>query len=70
MSGNPSSARATCTTWIKSSHSNGDGGDCVEWAPHGVAGGRVAVRDSKLADGPVITVPAGAWTAFVRDVIR
>ncbi|RKN40403.1 DUF397 domain-containing protein [Streptomyces hoynatensis] len=65
MNGNPEPARAE---WIKSSHSNGDGGDCVEWAPRGAARGRVAVRDSKVAGGPVLTVSAGAWAAFVRGV--
>ncbi|GAA2995179.1 toxin [Streptomyces fulvorobeus] len=49
--------------WRKSSHSNGDGGDCVEVADGLV--GIVPVRDSKVPDGPVLTVTAPAWTSFV-----
>jgi len=50
--------------WRKSTHSNGDGGNCVEVAD-GVPGA-VPVRDSKLAtDGPVLLVPAPAWSGFL-----
>ncbi|MFD4716858.1 DUF397 domain-containing protein [Streptomyces sp. NPDC058423] len=52
--------------WRKSSYSNGDGGACVEVAD-GLLG-VVPVRDSKLPDGPVLVVPAGAWAAFVTAV--
>ncbi|GAA2270890.1 hypothetical protein GCM10010234_01570 [Streptomyces hawaiiensis] len=52
--------------WRKSSYSNGDGGNCVEVAD-GIAGA-VPVRDSKLADGPVVLVGADAWSAFLRTV--
>ncbi|MEU2259642.1 DUF397 domain-containing protein [Streptomyces sp. NPDC019645] len=52
--------------WRKSSYSNGDGGACVEVAD-GLLG-VVPVRDSKLPDGPVLMVPAGAWAAFVTAV--
>ncbi|MGA4840690.1 DUF397 domain-containing protein [Streptomyces sp. G45] len=48
--------------WAKSSYSGTTGGDCVEVAalvPH------IAIRDSKRPDGPVVTVPAAAFTAFV-----
>ncbi|UCM90437.1 DUF397 domain-containing protein [Streptomyces marincola] len=57
--------------WVKSSYSNGDGGACVEWAP-GVAAatGVVPVRDSKVAGGPVLSVPADSWEALVRHVAR
>ncbi|MBZ6195542.1 DUF397 domain-containing protein [Streptomyces olivaceus] len=58
--------------WRKSSHSNGDGGDCVEIAD-GVAG-LVPVRDSKQTwdgtDGtaaPVVLFRTRAWQAFVND---
>jgi hypothetical protein len=54
--------------WTKSSYSN-NGGACVEVAtnlaaPHGI----VPVRDSKRTDGPVITLPATAFSAFLTDV--
>ncbi|MFE7041337.1 DUF397 domain-containing protein [Streptomyces atratus] len=52
--------------WRKSSHSNGDGGDCVEVAD-GLAG-IVPVRDSKLTHGPVLTVTAPTWTSFVASL--
>ncbi|MGW1064484.1 DUF397 domain-containing protein [Streptomyces aureus] len=54
--------------WRKSSHSNGDGGNCLEVAdavPH-----VVPVRDSKLPDGPVLLIGAQAWTAFVAGAVR
>ncbi|MDI5966846.1 DUF397 domain-containing protein [Streptantibioticus silvisoli] len=55
-------------TWRKSSHSNGDGGDCVEWAPEFALTGVVAVRDSKNPTGPVLAFPTEGWTAFVDAV--
>ncbi|MFD9904813.1 DUF397 domain-containing protein [Streptomyces sp. NPDC059063] len=52
--------------WVKSSYSSGDGGQCIEWAPqYAAATGVVPVRDSKVPGGPILTVPAGAWAAFV-----
>ncbi|MGR4849746.1 DUF397 domain-containing protein [Streptomyces sp. LARHCF252] len=50
--------------WRKSSYSNGDGGNCVEVAD-GVPGA-VPVRDSKLAESPVVLVEAAAWAEFIR----
>lgn len=49
--------------WRKSSHSNGEGGECVEVA----AGlpGLVPVRDSKNSGGPVLVVGARAWAGFI-----
>ncbi|MFJ1616708.1 DUF397 domain-containing protein [Streptomyces sp. NPDC088846] len=52
--------------WRKSSHSNGDGGNCVEVADGHP--GIVPVRDSKRPEGPVLVVPASAWTPFVEAV--
>ncbi|MEV1037846.1 DUF397 domain-containing protein [Streptomyces sp. NBC_01732] len=52
--------------WRRSSHSNTSGGDCLE-----VADGRqglVPVRDSKRPEGPVLVIPASAWTPFVEAV--
>ncbi|MEU9635571.1 DUF397 domain-containing protein [Streptomyces tendae] len=52
--------------WRKSTYSNGDGGNCLE-VTDGVPG-VIPVRDSKVADGPVIVVGSAAWTEFVRAV--
>ena len=56
----------TNAIWRKSSHSNEDGGDCVEVALslHPV----VPVRDSKDPDGPALLFTADAWSAFVTAV--
>lgn len=51
--------------WIKSSYSNGSGGECVEVA---AAAGRLLVRDSKDAAGGVLAFSAAAWAAFIADV--
>ncbi|MCX2968897.1 MULTISPECIES: DUF397 domain-containing protein [Streptomyces] len=55
----------TAAEWIKSSYSDGDGGQCVEVSrgllPHGV----VPVRDSKRRHGPQLTLPAAEGAAFV-----
>ncbi|MZE77514.1 DUF397 domain-containing protein [Streptomyces xinghaiensis] len=52
--------------WRKSSYSNGDGGHCVEVADN--IPGAVPVRDSKLPDGPSLTIPADGWSAFVTAI--
>ncbi|MEU5169985.1 DUF397 domain-containing protein [Streptomyces mutomycini] len=48
--------------WRKSSYSSDQGGNCVEVSAHPTA---VHIRDSKVTDGPVLTVPPAAWAAFV-----
>ncbi|MFE4689426.1 DUF397 domain-containing protein [Streptomyces sp. NPDC056749] len=53
--------------WFKSSYSAGNGGDCVEVAATPAS---VHIRDSKHADGPVLTVGQGQWAAFVRMTAR
>ncbi|MFH8880974.1 DUF397 domain-containing protein [Streptomyces californicus] len=50
--------------WRKSSYSDGDGGNCVEIAAHPAA---VHIRDSKVTEGPVLTVAPGTWSAFVES---
>jgi len=55
-------------TWIKSSYSGANGGDCIEIAPGFPA--TVPVRDSKTPDGPVLLVSYRAWSAFVTGVAQ
>ena len=52
----------SAATWIKSSYSGANGGDCIEIAPG--FPGVVPVRDSKNPDGPVLVVGRAAWAAF------
>ncbi|MFF2134497.1 DUF397 domain-containing protein [Streptomyces sp. NPDC058193] len=52
--------------WRKSSYSSDQGGNCVEVSAHPAA---VHIRDSKVSDGPVLTVPPAAWAAFVRAAV-
>jgi len=52
----------TSATWRKSSHSGGNGGNCVEVAV--LAGGRRVVRDSKDPAGPALTFSPAEWRAF------
>ena len=51
--------------WRTSTRSSG--GDCVE-VGHGPA--VIAVRDTKLAESPVLTFSSEAWTAFTARVRR
>ncbi|MFH8474832.1 DUF397 domain-containing protein [Streptomyces sp. NPDC018000] len=52
--------------WRKSSYSNGSGGNCLEAAVgHSDI---IPVRDSKRPDGPVLVLPASAWTPFIESV--
>lgn len=52
--------------WRKSSYSGASNGDCVE-VGEGLPG-LTPVRDSKDPQGPALTFPASAWTAFLTDV--
>lgn len=52
-------------TWCKSSYS-GAQGNCVELAP--LAGGEVAVRNSRHPDGPALVFTRAEMTAFVAGV--
>jgi hypothetical protein len=55
--------------WVKSSYSNPEGGNCLEWAPSRVAPtGVVPVRDSKRPGGPVLAFGAAAFAGFVSAV--
>ncbi|MFE9723265.1 DUF397 domain-containing protein [Streptomyces sp. NPDC005794] len=52
--------------WHKSSYSGSEGGNCVEVATHPAA---VHIRDSKVTDGPVLTMLPAAWAAFVASAV-
>ncbi|MEV6246361.1 DUF397 domain-containing protein [Streptomyces sp. NPDC051742] len=56
----------SAATWRKSSHSNPDGGACVEVCDD--FGAVVPVRDSKDPHRPVLVFPAAGWSAFVTAV--
>ncbi|WP_016905793.1 DUF397 domain-containing protein [Streptomyces xiaopingdaonensis] len=53
--------------WIKSSHSSGEGGQCVEIAACREA---IHVRDSKSATEPVLNHSPDVWAEFVAFVAR
>ncbi|WP_320779074.1 DUF397 domain-containing protein [Streptomyces sp. CRN 30] len=50
--------------WIKSSYSQGNGA-CVEVTSP--VSWQLAVRDSKVPDGPTLAFPADAWNSFVAS---
>ncbi|MFJ2438905.1 DUF397 domain-containing protein [Streptomyces sp. NPDC087658] len=54
----------TGADWFKSSYSNDHGGACVEGAR--LAGGAMAVRDSKHPQGPAFVLVGAVWTTFVH----
>jgi hypothetical protein len=49
-------------TWVKSSYSGGQGGNCVEVARN--LPGAVAVRDSKDPHGPILVLSRDQWASF------
>lgn len=52
--------------WRKSSHSSGNGGECVET---GSAPGAVLIRDTKdRGNGPVLRVTPSDWKRFTASV--
>ncbi|KPI30515.1 protein of unknown function DUF397 [Actinobacteria bacterium OK074] len=54
--------------WFKSSYSE-NGGQCIEVAANLVGSrGVVPVRDSKHLAGPVLDLPAAAFSSFVAGV--
>jgi len=54
--------------WRKSSRSGTGGGNCVEVATN--VSGVVAVRDSTDPAGPVLSVTAADWQAFLARLRR
>ncbi|MFD4258299.1 DUF397 domain-containing protein [Streptomyces sp. NPDC058534] len=59
--------KGSSLAWIRSSYSNGAGGECVECA---AGGDRIFVRDTKIGDSLMTSVGAAAWHAFTRAVRR
>ncbi|MFJ4781510.1 DUF397 domain-containing protein [Streptomyces sp. NPDC088762] len=53
-------------TWRKSSYSSSEGDACVEMAACPADG--VHVRDSKVQDGPHLTLAPAAWAGLTRWV--
>ncbi|MDX3383852.1 DUF397 domain-containing protein [Streptomyces niveiscabiei] len=52
--------------WVKSTYSDGDGGECVEWSPsYARAHGLVPVRDSKTPTGPTLLLTPTAFTGLL-----
>jgi hypothetical protein len=54
---------AELESWRKSSHSNDQGGSCLEVLDGHPIG--VPVRDSKTPHGPALVFPASSWSSFV-----
>ncbi|MFD8892004.1 DUF397 domain-containing protein [Streptomyces sp. NPDC059566] len=54
-------------SWIKSSHSSGDGDQCVEVARSTT---HVHVRDSKVQDGPVLDLAPASWAQLTGWVSK
>lgn len=52
-------------TWLTSSYTN-NGGACVQ--VRSTAREALDVGDTKVPEGPTLTFPADAWTAFVALV--
>ncbi|MZE67378.1 DUF397 domain-containing protein [Streptomyces sp. SID5789] len=53
--------------WVRSSYSNGAGGECVECAAEG---DRIFIRDTKVGATLVASVGAVAWHAFTGAMRR
>lgn len=51
--------------WIKSSYSQGNGGDCLECR---TATGRVVIRDTQNRDLGHLSMPVAEWRAFLAAV--
>ncbi|MEU3598848.1 DUF397 domain-containing protein [Streptomyces sp. NPDC006798] len=59
-------ARIPAQDWTSSSYSQGNGGECVEWAPaYAAATGIVPVRDSKVTGGSVLMLTSDAFAGLV-----
>jgi len=61
-----SATQFSLSSWRKSSHSGGGGSSCVEVAE--LADRHVAVRDSKDADGPMLSIAPSAWASLLAGI--
>ncbi|MCU7707061.1 DUF397 domain-containing protein [Streptomyces albidoflavus] len=60
------SATPPSLTWVKSSYSNGQGAECVEWAPeHAALTGQVLLRDSKTPHARYLTLTPESFAGLV-----
>jgi uncharacterized protein DUF397 len=53
----------TGATWIRSRRSGPTGGNCVEVAF--LAGGQIAMRNSRYPQGPALIFTSSEWDAFL-----
>ncbi|KPI08886.1 protein of unknown function DUF397 [Actinobacteria bacterium OK074] len=54
------------SAWVKSTYSDGQGGQCVEWAPtYASTHGIVPVRDSKNPGGPTLMLSTEGFAGLV-----
>lgn len=61
----------TAYTWRKSSYSDSGGGNCLEISPCGDGDPHtVHIRDSKVPDGPEVTVSPTTWTTFLQHAMK
>lgn len=67
MSGEATGRDFDDLAWLKSSHSAGDGGECVEVAS---GSGALYVRDSKDKAGPMVGLAPEAWVEFIGFAAR
>lgn len=58
-------------SWVSSTYSGGQGGNCVQWAPdHARATGEFLVRDSKDPHGPHLTLSREGFAGLVEFAKR
>ncbi|MFJ2608202.1 DUF397 domain-containing protein [Streptomyces sp. NPDC087425] len=59
------------TRWVKSTYSDAQGGQCIEWAPqHAATTGEFLVRDSKNPHGPQLALTANGFAGLVTFAKR
>ncbi|PZH01638.1 DUF397 domain-containing protein [Streptomyces sp. NTH33] len=66
MTDRPIANGAALRGWRKSSHSNDQGGSCLEVLDGHASG--VPVRDSKVPRGPVLVFSVSGWSSFIAAV--
>ncbi|GAB2896500.1 DUF397 domain-containing protein [Streptomyces mayteni] len=58
----------TAVEWARSSYSDANGGQCVEFSRTFAPAGAIPVRDSKVPHGLALLHTPGGWSAFVSAV--